>query len=267
MSAVLFLFLAHLGIGIAGSLLLVSRAAGVGFFRFNAGLGSFLLLTALAVRPEAPDAAMPDRIALVALVVATGGLLVYWATIGRVLARLRPLWLGLAVAGGATALVSQATIWSSAEMGPAATALTVASFVSSAALLGGTSTAMILGHWYLVLPSMDVSLLKRVVKFHFGSALARIVVVAVVVAAALASWQSPGGAGFDRYALSVEGVFLWQRVLFGLAGPVVLAYLTWETAKIQSTQSATGILYVDFFAVIVGEMLAKYLLVAQRVPL
>ena len=267
MSAVLFLFLAHLGVGIAGSLLLVSRAAGVGFFRFNAGLGSFLLLTALAVRPETPDATMSDRIALVALIVAAGGLLVYWATVGRVLARLRPLWLGLAVAGGATTLVSQGTIWSSAEMGPWAAALTVASFVSSAALLGGTSTAMILGHWYLVLPSMDVSLLKRVVRFHFGSALARIVVVGVVVVAALASWQSPGGAGFDRYAMSVEGVFLWQRVLFGLAGPVVLAYLTWETAKIQSTQSATGILYVDFFAVLVGELLAKYLLVSQRVPL
>ena len=32
MASVLFLFLAHLGIGIAASLLLVSRAAGVQFF-------------------------------------------------------------------------------------------------------------------------------------------------------------------------------------------------------------------------------------------
>ena len=39
----------------------------------------------------------------------------------------------------------------------------------------------------------------------------------------------------------------------------MLSYLTWETAKIRSTQSATGILYVDFFTVIVGEVLAKYL--------
>ena len=126
---------------------------------------------------------------------------------------------------------------------------------------------MILGHWYLVLPSMDVSLLQRVVKFHIATAVVRIVVVGAVIAAALASWQSPSGAGFDRYLVSIEAVFLWQRVLFGLAGPVVLAWLTWETAKIQSTQSATGILYVDFFTVIVGEVLAKYLLVLQRVPL
>ena len=57
-----------------------------------------------------------------------------------------------------------------------------------------------------------------------------------------------------------------QRVAFGLAGPAVLSYMTWETAKIQSTQSATGILYVDFFTVIVGEVLAKYVLLSTKVP-
>ena len=267
MSAVLFLFLTHLGIGIAASLLLVGQAAGVKFFRFNAGLAAILLLIALGFRPEVPEPTAADRWALAALVAAAGSLLVYWGTIGRVLARLRPVWLAIAVGGGAVALVAQATTWTAAEMGPAAGGLTLASFLSSAALLGGACTAMILGHWYLVLPSMEISLLKRVVKFHIGSAVVRIVVVGAVIAAALASWESPSGAGFDRYLVSIEAVFLWQRVLFGLAGPVVLAWLTWETAKIQSTQSATGILYVDFFTVIVGEVLAKYLLVVQRMPL
>jgi protein NrfD len=64
---------------------------------------------------------------------------------------------------------------------------------------------------------------------------------------------------------TLSGVFFWQRVLFGLFGPALLSYLTWETAKIQSTQSATGILYVDFFTVVVGEVLAKYLLLATRI--
>ena len=45
-----------------------------------------------------------------------------------------------------------------------------------------------------------------------------------------------------------------------------LPILTWETAKIRSTQSATGILYVDFFTVMVGEVLAKYIILATRVP-
>ena len=67
------------------------------------------------------------------------------------------------------------------------------------------------------------------------------------------------GPSFRHYIMSVDGIFFWQRVLFGLAGPAVLSYLTWETAKIRSTQSATGILYVDFFTVVVGEVLAKYI--------
>ena len=138
-------------------------------------------------------------------------------------------------------------------------------FVTSAALLGGTSTAMILGHWYLVIPSMEVSLLQSIVKFHIGSTALRILVVSAVVWWALVAAELPEP-GFERYILSIDGVFFWQRILFGLLGPVVLAYMTWETAKIRSTQSATGILYVDFFTVIVGEVLAKYLLVATTVP-
>jgi len=95
----------------------------------------------------------------------------------------------------------------------------------------------------------------------------RVVVVAAAVFVAIVSWQPGTGPSFKGYILSVSGIFFWQRVLFGLVGPGLLSYLTWETAKIRSTQSATGILYVDFFTVVVGEVLAKYLLLATRVPL
>ena len=262
MSSVLFLFLAHLGIGVAGTLLLVGHAAGVKFFRFNAGFATIVLLIALAFRPET---LADDALGLVALMVTTGALLVYWATVGRALSRVRPLLLWTTLLGGGAALIAQGLSLSAVEMGPAP-ALTILSFLSSAALLGSVCTAMILGHWYLVLPSMEPSLLQSIVKFHIGSTFLRIAVVVAVVWVALATWQSPSGAGYSRYALSIEGVFLWQRLLFGLAAPVVLALLTWETAKIRSTQSATGILYVDFFTVIVGEVLAKYLFLSTRVP-
>lgn len=265
MSSVLFLFLSHLGVGIAGTLLLVGDSAGVKFFRFNAGMAGILLLIALAFRPEAVAGDLVATAALWLLVVATAALLVYWGTVGRTLSRLRPFLLWTTLIGGAGALIGQGVAASAVEMGPSAT-LTAASFLSSAALLGGASTAMILGHWYLVLPSMDVSLLQSIVKFHIWSTVLRVAVVAAVVWVALVTWETPSGAGYARYIWSVDGVFLWQRVLFGLLGPSVLAYLTWETAKIRSTQSATGILYVDFFTVIVGEVLAKYLLLSTRVP-
>ena len=265
LSFVLFLFLAHLALGIIFTLVLVSKVAGVKFFRFNAGYAAALLLVALAMRPEQVVLGpTPQGVGLVALLVTTGAILVYWATIGRVLAWLRPLWLWTAVLWGVVALVAQG-VAAADGAGASVTAMTVASFITSAALLGGTSTAMILGHWYLVIPSMEVSLLQAIVRFHIGSTVLRILVVCVVVWWALAAAELPGP-GFERYLFSIDGVFFWQRILFGLLGPVVLAYMTWETAKIRSTQSATGILYVDFFTVIVGEVLAKYVLVATTVP-
>jgi hypothetical protein len=261
---ILFLFLSHLGVGILWTLVLVSRGAGVKFFRFNVGLAAVLIAAAFAFRP-AEDSGGAARVALIALGIAEAGAVLYWATIGRALASVRPAIVAIACVAGLVALVGQSM---AVATGRPVTMqlLVVASFLSSAAFLGGTCTAMILGHWYLVIPSMEVSHLQSIVKVHIASMVIRIAVVTAAVVFAIATWQPGLGPSFERYILSVSGVFFWQRVLFGLAGPALLSYLTWETAKIRATQSATGILYVDFFTVVVGEVLAKYLLLATRVP-
>jgi hypothetical protein len=268
LSTVLFLFLAHLGVGIAATLVFVSREAGVKFFRFNAGLAAILLAIALTVGVggwTVAGAAVAARSGMIALYVAEAALVVYWATIGRTLARIRPAIVVVAVGGGLVAVVLQA--FAVAAGRPLAMqALTITSFLSSAALLGGTCTAMILGHWYLVVPSMQVSHLQSIVRVHIVSLLFRVAVVAAAAWFAIETWRPGSGPSFWRYVTSVSGIFFWQRVLFGLAGPALLSYLTWETAKIRSTQSATGILYVDFFTVVVGEALAKYIVLATRVP-
>jgi protein NrfD len=282
---ILFLFLSHLGVGIMATLVFVSREAGVKFFRFNAGLAAILIAVALAFRyqgldgqvGQVPPAGMEGaitRYGLMALVVAEAALLLYWATVGRALARVRPGIAAIAVGGGLLAVVLQAAALTMGDTVPLRL-LTAVSFVSSAALLGSTCTAMILGHWYLVIPSLQGRHLQSIVTLHIASLVFRIVVVGAAVFAGVALWEAGpappginvGGGNFRRYITSVDGIFFWQRVLFGLAGPVVLSYLTWETAKIRSTQSATGILYVDFFTVVVGEVLAKYLVLATRVPL
>ena len=253
---VLFLFLTHLGLGIVFTLALVSREAGVKFFRFNAGLAAVLIAVALVFRPPGDN-----PLAFGGLLIAEGAVVVYWATVGRTLASIRPAIVGLAIAAGLMTLVIQALGFAGGRALPMQV-LTAASFLSSAALLGGACTAMILGHWYLVIPSLQVRHLQSIVKLHIGSMVVRVVVVAAAVFGGIALWQP----GFRHYIFSIDGIFFWQRVLFGLFGPALLSYLTWETAKIQSTQSATGILYVDFFTVVVGEVLAKYLLLATRVP-
>lgn len=261
---VLFLFLTHLALGIVFTLVFVSREAGVKFFRFNAGLAAALVAVAFVVRPVDGVTAL-GRAAFITLGAAEAAIVVYWTTIGRALASIRPALVATACLAGLATLILQAvdvsTGWALTVRG-----LTIASFLSSAALLGGACTAMILGHWYLVIPSMQVAHLQAIVKVHIASTIVRVVVVAAAVFLAIVSWQPGLGPSFERYIFSVAGVFFWQRVLFGLAGPALLSYLTWETAKIRSTQSATGILYVDFFTVVVGEVLAKYLLLATRVP-
>jgi protein NrfD len=262
---VLFLFLTHLGLGIIFTLVLVSRDAGVKFFRFNAGLAAILIAAAFAFRPPEAGLTTAAGIGLAALALAECAIVIYWATVGRMLASIRPLLVAVGCGSGAIALIMQA-VAATAERGLGAKVLTLASFFSSTALLGGASTAMILGHWYLIIPSMQVSHLQSMVKVHIASMVVRIVVVVAAVLVAIETWQPGLGPNFLTYISSVNGIFFWQRVLFGLGGPALLSYLTWETAKIRSTQSATGILYVDFFTVVVGEVLAKYLLLATRVP-
>lgn len=260
MSAVLYLFLAHLGIGIAFTLLLVAKEAGVKFFRFNAGLAAALVAGALAFRPApgAVGAAVAHGAPVVALAVSLAALTIYWLIAGRVWGWLRPPLAVVASAAGATAVVLHGVASASAV---SCGIMTAASTLSSAALLGGACTSMVLGHWYLVIPSMEVRHLQRIVGFHIATLIGRVAVVAVVLALAVGVPLATGQS-LRRFVTSVDGIFFWQRMLFGLAAPAVLSYLTWETAKIRSTQSATGILYVDFFTVVVGEVLAGYLLLS-----
>jgi protein NrfD len=78
----------------------------------------------------------------------------------------------------------------------------------------------------------------------------------------------PVRAGYEEAGLiaaglwSPDGIFVWMRLLFGIAGPLTLVWFIWKTVEIRSTQSATGILYVQLFLVLSGELLAKYLRVA-----
>ena len=264
LSAILFLFLVHLGIGISLVLVWVGREAGVKFFRFNAGTAALLIAIGFALRPEQENPTTLYKAALGLLIVVEAALVVYWATIGRMLAKVRPFLLWTALSCGLVSVALQGLDISRDAPG-LMPLLTVASFLSSVALLGGACGAMVLGHWYLVVPSLDVAHLQSIVKLHIGSTVVRVVVVATAVMIAIVTWE-PGVPNFERYMFSLDGIFFWQRVAFGLAGPAVLSYMTWETAKIQSTQSATGILYVDFFTVIVGEVLAKYVLLSTKVP-
>src|SRR5262249_21662832 len=95
LSTVLFLFLAHLGVGIIGTLLIASREAGIKFFRFNGGLAAILIAIALAFRPTGPDVAVNTTAALWGLIVCEATIVLYWATIGRALTNIRTAIVGV----------------------------------------------------------------------------------------------------------------------------------------------------------------------------
>jgi hypothetical protein len=117
--------------------------------------------------------------------------------------------------------------------------------LASAFLMGATLNAMLLGHHYLTAPAMSITPLVRYVQFMIAGLGVRTVLATIV----LGLWWSGGMAG-----QSISPLFLAIRWGMGIFGVAVATYLTWETVKIRSTQSATGILYIGMTLVLFGEL-------------
>jgi hypothetical protein len=124
---------------------------------------------------------------------------------------------------------------------------------ASAAFLGITITAMLLGHSYLISPAMTIAPLRRLL-------IALFVALALRVSLAFFGlWQWTAEQSLGN--LETE-TLLWlaTRWLLGLIAPLVLGWMAWETARIRSTQSATGILYVVVIVCFLGELMSLLLL-------
>jgi protein NrfD len=252
-TAVFFLFLAHLALGLLCALSFVPERAGASFFKFCSASASVMTTAALGLVFRRQGLAQP--VAVWAFAVGLLFTIVYnraWH-FGWQGAK-RPLLAG-AIAAGAAGILLAAT-------GP----LVVATDFTSVLLLGAAASAMILGHWYLVVLDLPISALRRLtVLLVLGLVLRALVITAVVA--------GPLHAGFEEARMvatglwSADGIFVWMRLLFGILGPFSLIWFIWKTVEIRSTQSATGILYVQLFLVLSGELLAKYLRVAAGIPL
>jgi hypothetical protein len=123
------------------------------------------------------------------------------------------------------------------------------SHLAATALLGSVTLTMVFGHWYLVIPGLSIDHLKVLSRFLTVAIAIRVVTVAATLAA-------PSGAAL---ALG-EGLFFWPRIIFGVAAPIVLMAMIWNTVKIQHTQAATGFLYLAVVALLFVEFFSKFLL-------
>ena len=101
-------------------------------------------------------------------------------------------------------------------------------------------------------------------KFSLYGLIARFSLVGAV---SILWWTTRSTAPLEFVSFLTSGVFVVQRMLFGLILPASLGYFAWKTILIRSTQSATGILYVVVFLTLVGEALSVYLSLATNVPI
>ncbi len=124
-------------------------------------------------------------------------------------------------------------------------------------ILSGSLFAMILGHGYLNVVNLPISLLRSATK----SILFFLSLRAVWNIFALFS-QSVNVNGFEmsltEFLWTLEGIFLWCGIFFGTLLPLVLSYLVLRTVAIHSTQSATGLLYVLVISVFMGDLFYKF---------
>lgn len=141
--------------------------------------------------------------------------------------------------------------------------MTPPAILAGAILNGSVTLAMILGHYYLNHPKLSIDPLRTYSLAFLGSAGARTLLFLIGFGLL---WQNPPAAvDPDRGFFLENTLVLIQRGLFGVVGPMVLAVMTWETVKIQSTQSATGILYAAMVMVAVGELTAGWFLLGSGI--
>ena len=244
----LALFLLELAAGLYVFLPLVGRRnAGPKFYRLVVMISA--ALSAAAAIAQIMAGRRDLALATAAPIAFT---VLYWLVLRyptRLVFRVTALLLGVAYIAASLAAYH-------ATVAPPHFAWTVLGALSTIALLGSVNLAMTLGHWYLVVRGMPIEPLKRLT---IATGVATIVKIAVVVIAIVA------GGIFQELAMR-NMIFFLMRVGWGLAGPLVLYPMIWGTVRLRSTMAATGILYVDVVAVIIGEVLGGWLSAHVHLP-
>ncbi len=152
------------------------------------------------------------------------------------------------VVAAATVAVGLATVVAAAvAVGPAlgGTAAATLSFLS-AALLGGSALAgMLLGHWYLVTPSMSFRPLRLSIYTVFAAVVVDCAVIAVALLAA--------GGNRERLLSGDQAFLFWLLVIgAGVLFTAAVNAFTLYFARVRANQPATAMLYVLIISVVMG---------------
>ncbi len=131
-------------------------------------------------------------------------------------------------------------------------------FASTMLFFGISNFSMILGHYYLVVPKLSEKPLIICLYSYWLAMVIKIILGVIGVSAAYKmGYFEEGTIVGDGYLFNT--LFFVMRYLWGILAPLVLSYFTYRLCRMRSIQSATGVLYIMEFFVIVGEMIAAYL--------
>jgi hypothetical protein len=170
----------------------------------------------------------------------------------------------LSVALGAIGCLVAVVVLARAALGWAPTQADAVPFLVQLAVLslatGGSMAAIVLGHWYLVTPKIS----ERPLILQCRLLLA----VLISQASLFVTWTTLGGGpGQTAFSAFTSGPVLLVilRLLVTIVFPIALVWMAWRTALTRSMESATGLLYINFAAVLAGTIGAGAMYVASGI--
>jgi hypothetical protein len=159
---------------------------------------------------------------------------------------------GLAISGlgaGVIVLLAAAASWGGTPLG---TAVLFVQLTALAAATGGVWAAMILGHWYLVTPKLPEAPLILFARLLTGVMAIQLALFVVW----LATGAGPEGVAGLAALTGTWALFVWLRLIVGIAFPLVVSWAAVQTARTRSMESATGLLYINVGTIAAGTILA-----------
>jgi hypothetical protein len=258
-SDLLMQFCLELAFGVLLALAFVPKApVGVMFYRIMGTTACLPVLVAIAVPLGTGMRGLDDDV----LVAAALAVITYPIYSGPIRGKRWALGLGLALAGTGAAVV-QLVAEAAGDQGIIQLALASASALTTGAVAGSVGLAMVLGHWYLTVPNLEVRHLQRLNRVTVASMVLSLALVGITCIVFRESLDA------GRYPLwgSTGLFYLGTRLVIGLLFPLAFAYMAASSLRFQNTRSATGILYASTVLVLIGTAVSVSLQDAYGVPL
>lgn len=190
----------------------------------------------------------------------------YLASLWGELMILRARLFATASLSGFAALIVMSEGYRQAPLLSFETILFPLSFVLSALLLGAAASGMLLGHWYLIDRDLSLRPLEQTAAMYLRLLIVQAGVL-IATLALVAAFGTPAARLAVSELLTDHRALLAARIAVSPFGAGVLAWMIRKTLDVPQTMAATGLFYIAVLAVMVGELLGRFLLFRTGLPL